>query len=344
MNIETRTNEIMNSIKSASKETYHKSEVLPELFALQQELVALTFNPEHADLGNLRIWDVENHLTQMNEDCGGVANEELQRFKSNCKSLCNMIKIHYSGNRGESKAFYALNNMRTEHLVLKNVELTDESKRTEIDAVVITHKGAFIIEVKNTRKNVFIDEKGDYYRTGEYMKWDSNIGDKLNTKRELLRKALCKAGIENVDIFEVVVFTNNCIELHNICDSIKTSFLGQLPYLVDQWNCGRYLSSGVMHRTAEAIEKARCEEEYPLEFDAVCFKRDFAIVMAKLEAASQQEKEEICEPIAKETSKLIRFIDFINTVFSAKHMKAAGTAAAMIITVASAVANLKNTI
>ncbi len=101
MSIETRTTEIMGSIKSASKETYHKSEVLPELLSLQQEIVAHTFKAEHTDLNALRIWDVENRLEQINESCGGVATEDLVRFKSGCRLMCNMIKAEYSGNRGK---------------------------------------------------------------------------------------------------------------------------------------------------------------------------------------------------------------------------------------------------
>lgn len=344
MNIESRTNEIMNSIKSSSKGTYYKSEVLPELFALQQELVALAFNAEHADLGNLRIWDVENHLAQMNEECGGIAMEELQRFRAGCKVLCNLIKAECSGNRGESKAFYALEKIHTEHLILKNVELTGENQRTEIDAVVITDKGAFIIEVKNTHKDIFIDERGDYYRTGEYLKWDSNIGEKLNVKRELLQKALYEAGYEEIKIFEIVVFTNNRIEVKNHCSRIKTCFLGQLPYIIDEWNLEGNLTSKAIHQAGEAVENARCKEKYPLGLDTKSFKRDLATVMAKLEAASQNEAEEIPKPAVEENTKNNRILDFLSMVFSARHMKAAGTAAAIALTVVSAVVSLKNNV
>ena len=85
MNLETRKQEIVSSIKSGSKTTYHRSEVLPELLALQQEIVTMTFNQEHADLADLKIWDVERHLVQMNEDCAGVASEELVHFQSGCR-------------------------------------------------------------------------------------------------------------------------------------------------------------------------------------------------------------------------------------------------------------------
>ena len=61
-----RVNELKASMKSFGKEKYQKAELLDEMFALQQEIVSLTFNQDHAALAELRIWDVEKHLEQMN--------------------------------------------------------------------------------------------------------------------------------------------------------------------------------------------------------------------------------------------------------------------------------------
>lgn len=76
-----RIEEITNSIGSFSRDLYHKSEVLPELFKLQDEVVNLTFNKDHADNGRLRLWDVEAYIEQLNAECGYVVDEQLQRFK-----------------------------------------------------------------------------------------------------------------------------------------------------------------------------------------------------------------------------------------------------------------------
>ena len=99
-----RVNELKASMKSFGKEKYQKAELLDEMFALQQEIVSLTFNQDHAALAELRIWDVEKHLEQMNEELGNVADEELQRFIEGSKILCNLIKAEISGNRGEAKS------------------------------------------------------------------------------------------------------------------------------------------------------------------------------------------------------------------------------------------------
>lgn len=343
MKLETRKQEIVSSIKSGSKPTYHRSEVLPELLALQEEIVGLTFNQEHADLADLKIWDVEKHLVQMNEDCGGIASEELGRFRSGCRHLTNLIKAEISGNWGESKAFSALDRVRTEHVLLKNVELSEEDQRTEIDAVLIGHHGAFIIEVKNTKRNIFIDHDGSYYRTGQYLRFDSNIIERLSSKEELLKKALNKASLEKVEIFKIVVFTNNRIEVANQCEGLQTCFLGQLPYIIDGWKKGGHLTTEEMRRAADAIEEARCYESYPLELDVERFKNDYAELMAKLEAASmgwEEEPEVAATETIKQESRVIRIL---NTLFSAKSLRAAGTAAVIGITVASTLVSMKIT-
>ncbi len=170
-----RVNELMASMNSFGKEAYHKSELLDEMFALQSEIVSLTFNEDHAATADLKIWDVERHLEQLNADCGNAADAELEKFKGGCKVLCNLIKAEISGNRGEYKAFRTLAYLQKDHIILKNVELMDGDLRTELDAMVINPEGITIIEVKNTSKNRFINENGNYDRTGEDWKWDVYI-------------------------------------------------------------------------------------------------------------------------------------------------------------------------
>ena len=88
-----RVNDLMEIMNSFRKDKYHKSELLTELFSLQQEIVNLTFNGDHASTANLKIWDVERHLEQLNVECGYVANEELQKFIEGSKILCNLTGV-----------------------------------------------------------------------------------------------------------------------------------------------------------------------------------------------------------------------------------------------------------
>ena len=103
-----RMEELVAGMTSFRKENYHKDELLSEMFALQKEIVEATFNEDHASTANLRIWDVEKYLEQMNEDCGHVADEELQKFKEESKAFCNLIKAEISGNRGNKEIHFKL--------------------------------------------------------------------------------------------------------------------------------------------------------------------------------------------------------------------------------------------
>ena len=210
---ETRIEELMKEMKSFGKEVYHKSELLGEMLLLQQEIVNLTFDGEHAASANLKIWDVVDHLAGLNEECGHVADIEVDKFRESSKCFSNLIKAEISGERGEYKVFKALENLKGSSKVVKNVELADGDLHTEIDAVVITPKCLTIVEVKNTAKNIFIDEEGNYYRTGEFLKLDCNIADKMRCKETLLRKVLEDAGYDNLQIQSIIVFKIEfCIE------------------------------------------------------------------------------------------------------------------------------------
>lgn len=286
-----RIEEIVNAMKSFSKDKYYKSEVLPELFALQQEVVDLTFNDVHASSADLKIWDVERHLKELNQDCGGIADEELEHFLKGSRALCNLIKAEVSGARGESKAFHALDFLARKNIVVKNVELADGDIRTELDAVVITPDGLTIVEVKNTARDIFIDENGSYYRTGEYLRFDSNIAEKLDTKERLLRGAIANVEIPELKVNRIVVFTNNRIEVQNKYLGIRTCFVTQLASIIDDLESEQSISEELMGQIAREIELAECKEAYPLRFDVEQFKRDFALVMAILEDASADEAE-----------------------------------------------------
>ena len=218
---ERRAEEIVSGMTSFSKERYHKSELLTEMFKLQEEVVKFTFNEDHASIAGLKIWDVEDHLSELNEQKNHVADAELERFKSGCKELCNLIKAEISGRRGEARVYRALEFVTEPCIVMKNVELGDADLRTEIDALVITPVGMVILEVKNTSKDIFIDDRGDMFRTGEFLKWDCNLAEKMAIKETLLRKVLMKAEIAIPTIRKLVVFTDNCIQVHRnmLCKS-----------------------------------------------------------------------------------------------------------------------------
>lgn len=286
MKVETRKQEIINMLTSCSRPTYKKEELLTEMLKLQNEMLEVTFSKDHAELANLRLWDIEHHLEQVNNECGGAASNELERFRLQSKKVCNLIKAEFSGNNGEYKTFKTLEYLKIPHTILKNVEFNDELGRTELDAIVITPFGITIVEVKNTSRNIFINEQGNYYRTGDFLHLDCNIASKMAVREEILRTTLAKIGYADINIQSVIVFTNPKIEIQNKYSGIKVCFIGQLNHYVEDVNSSPRYTGEEITAMANHITESSNRNEFTLDFDADMFKNDFATVVAVLENAS----------------------------------------------------------
>ena len=239
----------------------------------------------------------------------------------------------------EAKAFRTLQFIRSKNTILKNVELSDEDLRTELDAVVITPGAITIIEVKNTAKDIFIDENGDYFRTGEYLKWDCNIAEKMTLKEEMLRKALAADGIEDIRIRSIVVFTDNRIEVQNRYSRVRTCFVSQLAYIIDGFKNEKPYSDEEMEKIESAIRTAESKESYPFDFDVAQYKLNFATVMTMLEEASAKEEEAEYDAETVEVEREHTVWDGVKEFFASKYAGYAGSAAAAaIVTIASTMA------
>lgn len=285
-----RVTEIKNSIAAFNKDNYQKDELLDEMFALQREMVRLTFGDEDAATGDLRLWNVEKHFEKTNNECGNIAIEKIKCFKNEERDFCNLIKAEISGRKGEARAFCTLEKVHSKNVLLKNIELGDGERKTEIDALVITNKAITIVEVKNTSKDIFIDENGNYFRTGEFMCWDCNIAEKMQLKEDLLKKAIESAGLDNIPVKSVVVFTNNRIKVQNKYRGIRTSFVSQLPCIIDTMEGDAILSDDAMGQVESIIRSAEDKREYLFEFDVEKFKLDFATIVATLEEAANSNR------------------------------------------------------
>ena len=303
MTIQNRVNEILDQMTAFSKESYTKEEYLPELMKLQEEIVNLTFNGEHAEEAKLRLWDVGKHLEMLNAECGGKADKELSDFIQTSKKIGNEISAEISGNKGERIVFSALNNLNCYNAVLHNVEFEFDGKRTEIDAIVFTHRAVFIIEIKNSKKNIFIDEDGGFYRTGHSMHYDGNIADKMSDREAMLRKALDKVGLGYLKIFNIVTFTNHRLDIENKYHRIKVCGSNYLPVFIDKFQSDNWYSDENIGTMVTAVEDAKCKEPFQMPVNMDDFKLNFATLMATLECSKEEKTAdaEIDEVQAKES-------------------------------------------
>lgn len=304
--IEERAKEIVDGMTSCTKEVYFKQDVLPELLALQTEIISVAFPGANERYTDLTINDVENCFYEESRGFGNIATREFRRFESGCKELVNCIKSEISGKRGETETIEILERLECKKHILQNVELVLDDQRTEIDAIVITEKGVFIIETKNSKRDIFVDENGDYYKTGEYLYLDQNIVEKLDKKEQILRLTLENNGIKNPKIKKIVVFPNNRITVRNTHRNLTTCFLNMLPSFIEDKQQAIY-DENDMEMISKVIENARTEEAYPLGLDVEQFKWDFAHTKAVLEFVMSKNG---CKSVHKADRHMLRQREF----------------------------------
>lgn len=318
MKKEERINQIISEMKAGTKESYLRNgeidEQLNELLLLQEEAVKTTFNGAHTDYGNLRIYDVRKHLAQLNLDRGNIAEEELIVFEKDAKDLENEIKKIKSGKWGENSVFRSLKMLRCNNRIVKNIALQFEDVQGELDAVVFTEKAIFLLEVKNAKSGILIDEKGNYLHLGAdgnifEHQHDRNFAVKMNEKEYLLRKVLESNGFENLEIHCLLVFTNTNVNIENRYEHIQHCFLSDmLPIIQNTADPIRY-TNNEMDRMVVCLNAAAQENRFPFPLDAAAFKLHFATLMAKLEGYEDESDELDSEIIEFEKEELAEDVD-----------------------------------
>lgn len=287
-----RYNEIMNSFTSFGKERYRKDEILDEMFKLQDELVKLTFNENHATEGDLRIWHVQSHFKKLNEEKGNIADEEVKLFISDAKCLENTIKSEISGIRGESVIRAVLNDLNDTGDIVQNLELCSGEDRCEIDFLYISENALYIIEVKNRRSDIFIDYEGNVYRMGEYNYKEYNILEDMNHKEQVLKAVLANYGYESIPIKRIVVFSNDRVTVRQKCQELTVCFGSQLVDVIEEMDSAEKSTTINVEEVLSALVYEKRADEYAPSFDPEVMKKHFAEMVIKIENAAESLAEE----------------------------------------------------
>ncbi len=281
-----RFKSIKETLKPYGTGVFDRNEELVEMQKFKDKIISLTFNEEHANLAHLNLIDVYKHFVQLNNESENRVDELLKEFETSNKDLHNFIKGLESGEKGEKKALRYLDSIKTEHIILSNIELSDENTRSEIDFVVITPHELTIVEVKNTKRNIYISESGAYYRTGEFNTFDCQIKEKLNIKEQLLRKALGNDLSKNIQINKILLFTDSRIQVQNQCTEVNVCFADQLSLMIGYFDNASLNESVKMNDIKEAILKAEQKTKYPINFDLEKYKEEYAYLLSCLEEHS----------------------------------------------------------
>ena len=280
--MENRFNEIKNAL-TACGGNVTKKQLVGELMKLQSQVAKVVFKEEAGSAGK----NVHDVITYLGSKTKGdlYLDELLNKCKNDITEIGEMIKGEQTGKAGEDKAYKSLETISKNCKILRNIELSDGCHLSEIDLLAVTNSGVFLLEVKNTSRNIIIDQKGNYIRIAKngYRIQDKNIGQQMNEKEYLLRAVLKKAGINNINIHSLVVFTNSSIEVQNDYPYIKECFLSDLPHIIENCVEGHRYSDKALMTITKSIINAKTEGAYPYKIDMKSFKNNFATLVSSIE-------------------------------------------------------------
>jgi len=301
---------LLSSLKGLSKDVYSREELLPEMDQLEKDMAQIVFE-DGLDIPAeyVHMSYIMKHLHEMNNAAGNVADQELKRLSRLASIFSNHVRAQQSGITGEDRVEQYLDYMKSNHVVLRNLQLSDGVHNTEIDFLVLKQGVATIVEVKNSKRDIYIDEVGDMYKIGRYENFDSHLGAKMDFRAEVIKKLLKDAGFENMKIEKVVVFTNNRIQVQKDYRGFRVCFLSRLPHLIDDfYGTGVIQFTKHLQQIADFIQSKDLNEYYPFDMDVQEFKEAFVDAYLKIKGYDQP------KPI--EDGLFTRVRVFMNSLFN----------------------------
>ena len=301
---------LLSSLKGLSKDVYSREELLPEMVQLEKEMAQIVFE-DGLDIPAeyVHMSYIMKHLHEMNNVAGNVADQELKRLSRLASIFSNHVRAQQSGITGEDRVEQYLDYMKSNHVVLRNLQLSDGVHNTEIDFLVLKQGVATIVEVKNSKRDIYIDAAGDMYKIGRYKNFDSHLGAKMDFRAEVIKQLLKDAGFENMKIEKVVVFTNNRIQVQKDYRGFRVCFLSRLPHLIDDfYGTGVIQFTKHLQQIADFIQSKDLNEYYPFDMDVQEFKEAFVDAYLKIKGYDQP------KPI--EDGLFTRVRVFMNSLFN----------------------------
>lgn len=291
-----RIEEVSSKIRAFRKHSYRQDQLRAEYHKCQREMWRIMYSEKPVNDNDYDMYQVKGYLKHLNQQAGFVASEEFTEFSKSCEIFKKTLGKLESGAEGEEKAFKALDTIRCKKLILTNKAFQKNNHRTELDAIVFTEKAIFIVEVKNTHREIYIDEKGNYC-TVKYNNRNiqNNIGVKMNEKDFLLREALKSCRNDRLNIMHIVVFTNSKIKVTNRYQYIQTCYLSDLPHIIENYQGADIYTERDFKKFNKTIAKKECEQYFSADMDIEGFKHNFASLVVKLQDAQAERQQEACE-------------------------------------------------
>ena len=207
-------------------------------------------------------------------------------FKQDMQDIGREIALTISGMKGEAKGFRALKALEydTDTYVLHNVCLNDGEGRTEIDALVISPYGVFVIEMKNCRKTMTITKDG-YFQKLDNPDYQYPLGERMCCKEILVRETLGEAL--NVPVRSMLLLVNDADVIDEF-GKIQMANRNTVVYKIRSYaKESKHLEKDEVSEMVAKVEASHEEAKYPCSLDCERIVDNLAALVDEIESAEQ---------------------------------------------------------
>lgn len=267
---------------------YTNQEIIDLLMEIQKTMLTGVYEKTHAEYMKER--DLMRHFASLATEYGLNETDTYKRFEKNMNDLGYTIGSFIKGMNGERIAKRALKliSFDKDVKILYNIALEDEDAQAEYDAIVITPYGLFVVEVKNWRAEMVIDENGILLREDQDIKYD--LPGRMSIKEGLLRECLGDLFPENYQ--SILLFSNENAKVQDSYKKIPVCYGGGVTYKIrEQRSPEKNLSAEQIDSIVNRIESSHKEQKAPCKVNCEEIIEDYAELMARIEAMSEGQKD-----------------------------------------------------
>lgn len=245
--------------------TYTNAEILDRLKSLEGLLLERVFETSYSE--SLRTYDLIDHLRSKARDLGLEGEDTYAALIQDLEKLSSTIGGLINGKRGELLAAKSLKCLRGDSLLLSNIALPNGDSFEEYDQVLIARSGVYVIEVKNYRNDVVIDD-GGILRCGPRS---YNVGERMREKMHALWDAIQFSSdgcMSEEDVNGMLLFVNNEASVTDFFHRVPVMRCGQIVYSIEDANrCEEKLSWEDMVRIKSVLLARKTAAEFPMPLD-----------------------------------------------------------------------------
>lgn len=282
---------LLSKITAFEEKEYYMDQILPEYINLEKQLYSITFGENIENKTPYLLQDVADRFTKIYNNNKLLLEDEYKDFlQMNRKVIKDIMNIK-QGNKGEYLVQKTLDRLNCKKIVLHNKEFYLNGHSTEIDSIVITEKGIFIIEVKHYKNcEVHIDNCGDMYKITDRANFKVDLLEKMEEKEFALRKSLEKSNVRLTKIHKIVVFIDSNCNVKNECREFFATKLQYLNKTIERCNSMKIYSLVEMDRISNYFKNNVGKRKFAPSVNIEAYKRSFVNLYLKTNEVSNMSK------------------------------------------------------